>query len=558
MTKKKSRPTEEKIQFRTSHKAHIPYAYVDPKTNFLGGNNWREQEYISDFTDGFTLGRENTFNELEQIISQLKTREIAFINLLKEKEMILSEEQDWYKLNIKKIKQKTEDESYEMLSELNSALTAFTQENTDKEKLEAQLEKQLNNNIIENTKNNLPLALQNYFSNGLSQLPSWVTPKVLFDQIAPEYQAMINEQQEVPAPLLKLISNIIAWYELPSNKKKQGTSKNSLYNKLRAYRTAINRQRKGKRSAIRKASQDIQTKSNKMNIEQMLRKMQQSVQGQANQQLGDLTEKKIKQAFIANGFNKQQIKATGKITILVDKPLADLELTLDNSNLTKEFSSTELLNVLQKNRKNLRSPKADLVIEGENDSYGLSVKSTSLKSTTDIPHKIALHHGTYISLIRFLTRYKSGIALANQLSEPGKMHAILNMVRANDEINSPSLDVAASSMVYAFMGANEGDIFTDYGQEVQDAYDGKIKSVNNVVALVDSQGNMRLISSLLQEIQQNLEKASITITFKVGGFNYITKNGELDNYTRNIVFSENFVSPQDFSSIEALVYMFSS
>ena len=138
------------------------------------------------------------------------------------------------------------------------------------------------------------------------------------------------------------------------------------------------------------------------------------------------------------------------------------------------------------------------------------------------------------------------------------MHAILNMVRANDEINSPSLDVAASSMAYAFMGANEGDIFTDYGQEVQDAYDGEIKSLNNVVALVDSQGNMRLISSLLQEIQQNLEKASVTITFKVGGFNYITKNGELDNYTRNIVFSENFVSPQDFSSIEALVYMFSS
>ena len=558
MAKKKQQPTAEKIQFKTSHAAHIPYAYVDPKTNFLGGSSWGEQEYISDFTGGFMLGRENTFNELELVIQQLRAKEIGFIRLLEEKEIILSAGQDWYKLDMKKVKQIEDNAPYEMIQELNSALTNFTQKNVDNEKIEIELEQQLNNDILESTKNNLPKALQSYFTNGLTNLPSWITPNELFNQIAPEYQAMIAKQQEVPVPLLKLISNIIAWYELPSNKKKQGTSKNSLYNKLRAYRAAINRQRKGKRSAIRIASQDIQTKNNKINIEQMLVKMQQSVRGQANQQLGDLIEKKVKGALIANGFDKKQVKATGKITISIDKPLTDLELTLDDTTMTKEFSSTELLNALQKNRNKLRSPKADLVIEGEDDFYGLSIKSTSLKTVKKMPHKIALHHGTYLSLIRFLARYQSGITLANQLAKPGKMHAVLNMVRANGEINSPSLDVAASSMIYAFIGANEGNIFTDYGEEVQDAYNGEIKSLNNAVALIDSQGNMRLISSLLQEVQQNLEKASVTITFKAGGFNYITKNGDLNKYSRNIVFSENFASPGDFSSIDALVYMFSS
>lgn len=558
MAKKKQRLTEEKIQFRTSHGTHIPYAYVDPKTNFLGGSNWGEQQYISDFTGGFTIGREDTFNELEQIIQQLQTREAAFINLLKEKGAILSGEQDWYKLDMKKIKQAEEEAPYETISELNQALVNFSEKNVTEEKIEKELEEKLNNNIIESTKNNLPKALQSYFNSGLTKLPSWVTPNELFNQIAPEYQNMIAKQQEIPVPLLKLISNIIAWYELPSNRKKQGTSKNSLYNKLRAYRTAINRQRKGKRSAIRTASQDIETKGNKINVEQMLGKMQQSVQGQAKQQLGDLIEKKVKQALITNGFDKKQIQATGKITITINKPLTDLQLTLDNTTITKEFSTTELLNTLQKNRNKLRSPKADLVLEGENDSYGLSIKSTSLKSTKEMPHKIALHHGTYISLIRFLARYKSGVALANQLAEPGKMHAILNMVRANGEVSSPSLDVAASSLAYAFIGANEGNIFTDYGQEVQDAYNGEIKSTNNAIALIDSQGNMRFVSSLLRDIQQNLEKASVTITFKAGSFNYITKNGQLNTYSRDIIFSENFASPGDFSSIDALVYMFSS
>ena len=69
---------------------------------------------------------------------------------------------------------------------------------------------------------------------------------------------------------------------------------------------------------------------------------------------------------------------------------------------------------------------------------------------------------------------------------------------------------------------------------------------------------MRFVSSLLRDIQQNLEKASVTITFKAGSFNYITKNGQLNTYSRDIIFSENFASPGDFSSIDALVYMFSS
>lgn len=558
MARKKQQPIAEQIQFRTSHNAHIPYAYVDPKTNFLGGTEWGEQQYISDFTGGFSIGRENTISELEHIIQQLQSREASFIALLKEKDAIVSNNGDWYKLNMKKIEQSEEEAPQEMLAELNAALVNLNDKNTDEEEIEKSLENQLNANIVESTKENLPKALQSYFRSGLNNLPLWVTPNELFNQIAPEYQDMIAKQQEVPVPLLKLVSNLIAWYELPANKKKQGTSKNSLYNKLRAYRTAINRARKGKRSAIRQASQDIQTKGNKMNIEQMLGKMQQSVRGQANQQLGDLIEKKVKQALIANGFDKKQIKATGKITISLQKPLSDLELTLDDTIATKEFSATELLGTLQKNRDKLRSPKADLVIEGEYDSYGLSIKSTSLKNTKEMPHKIALHHGTYISLIRFLSRYKNGVALANQLAEPGKMHAILNLVRANGEISSPSLDIAASSLAYAFIGANEGNIFTDYGQEVQDAYNGEIKSTNSAIALVDSQGNMRLVSSLLKEIQNNLEKASVTITFKAGGFNYITKNGQMKPYTHDIVFSENFASPGDFSSIDALVYMFSS
>lgn len=537
---------------------HIPYAYVDPKTNFLNGpNKWGETEYIDNFINGFSIGRNDPEKELDYIISSLETKESSFINLLNEKHLLVASGDGWYKINIEKLSNiEQQSPPIELLHDLENELINFDNQTISDKKIEETLENQLNEQLISDAWTKLPKSLQAYFNNNMQELSSWTTPNELFNQIAFKYQEMINQNKEVPTPILKLITNIIAWYELPENRKKQ-TSKDSLYNKLKAYRAAINKSRKGKRSSIRQASADLQTKNNKLSLQQMLNKMEQSIQGQAKQQVGNLIEKKLYKTFLQQGFNKDTVHLTGQLTLSLKSQLPDLTINSLKST-TDEFSSEALLNTLQKNRYNLRSPKADIVLKDFSNSYGISVKSTSLKNIQDMPHKIALHHGTYISLIRFLMRYTGGVELANQLANPQQMHAILNLVRASKETHSPSLDIAASNLAYAFIGANEGDIFTDYGQIIQDGYDSAVKSANNVVALIDSAGNMRLLSSLLQEIKENLNKASIEISFKTGKFSYITKNGNLHPYTRNIIFSENFAKPQDFSTINTLVYMFSS
>lgn len=563
MANKKQAIDIKNVQFKTAHNAHIPYAYVDPKTNFLNGpNKWGEAGYVDAFIDGFSVGRNDPEKELDHIISSLETKESHFLNLLNEKQLLISSDDGWYKINIEKLSNiEQQSPPIELLHNLENELIKFDNQAISDEKIEEALENQLNEQIISTAQAKLPKALQAYFNNNMRDLPSWTTPNELFNQIAPKYQTMISQNEEVPTPILKLITNIIAWYELPENRKKQGTSKHSLYNKLKAYRTAINKSRKGKRSSIRQASADLQTKNNKLSLQQMLNKMEQSIQGQAKQQLGNLVEKKLYKTFLQQGFDKNTAHLTGQLTVSLKYPLPDLtinSLESTTGELTDEFSTETFLKTLNKNRNNLRSPKADIALEDFGNSYGISVKSTSLKSIQDMPHKIALHHGTYISLIRFLMRYTGGMELANQLANPQQMHAILNLVRASGEINSPSLNTAASNLAYAFIGANEGNIFTEYGQIIQEGYDQTVKSTNNVVALIDSAGNMRLVSSLLREIKENLNKASIEISFKAGKFSYITKNGNLHPYTRNIVFSENFARPQDFSSIDVLVYMFSS
>lgn len=419
----------------------------------------------------------------------------------------------------------------------------------------------MENEILAQAKISIPSAIQQYFDNNLSTFPEWITPKQLFDHIKKEYRQMIigKNFEEIPVPLLKLVTNLIAWYELPQNAKARGTTERSLYAQLKKYRTWVNQTRKGKRSSVRRASADIETKSGKVNLQQMLNKVNQSVEGQAKQQLGDLVEKKIKKHLVS-ALGKDNVKLTGSITIKIPElnmPEIDLELKKPDED-NKSYSETDLLQAIRHNRGQLRSPKSDIVVHGDNgQNFGLSIKSTALHTKGKLPHKIALHHGTYISLIRFLSRYSLGINLAQQLSEPGIMHAVLNMVRAKGEITSPSLDVAASSLAYAFLGANEGQIFTDYGQAVQDAYDQVENSSNNVVALVDNSGSMRMISSFLEEIRDNLNNASVSVSFKAGSMKYVTKNGALPSYTQDIIILENLVSMGDFSSIESLVYMFS-
>lgn len=551
---KKKQPLIEDVQFRTLPGFHIPYAYVDPKTNFLGGSSFGEQSYISSFEEGFSLGRQDTGKELDAVISQLKTREGSFIGLLEEKGLIESGDGEWYKIKISQLKENSKKPPPEITGPLETEIKKMRDKKIPEETIEKSLENFSDSAIIEDAKNNLPKCLQTFFNNNFSYLPEWTSPKNIFNAITPKYLEMIEKEEEVPVPLLKLITNTIAWYELPENIGKQ----DDLYNHLKAYRTSINRQRKkGGRSAVRKASADIQSNSNEMNIQQMINKMQESIRGQAKQQAGNLFEKLLKKSFVKNGFLEDKVHETGNLRITL-RTNTNLNINLKEDYGTREFSSDLLLQELNKNKNQARSPKSDLVLEGKDDFYGLSLKTTSLKTTKKLPHKIALHHGSYMSLIRFLSRYTGGVGLANQLAEPGKMHAVLNLVRASGKTTSPSLDIAASELSYAFLGANEGDIFTDYGQEIQDAYNSAMQSSNNVMALIDSFGNMRLISSLLEEIRQNLDKASVQIVFKSGNFNFRTKNGEMSPYTHNVIVKQNFASPSDFSSIEALVHMFSS
>ena len=559
MGKKKNQPIAENITFRSFKHINIPYAYVDPSTNFLGGSKHGEQSYIKNFNSGFSIGHQDAQSELDVVIQALKAREASFLALLKSKNLLLSENGNgWYQINLKHINQPPEEE---ITSLENLLIQESDKKKKEKRPNKKNLKDSIENEFLTQAKISIPSAIQQYFDNGLSTFPEWITPKQLFDHIKKEYREMIigKNFEEIPVPLLKLVTNLIAWYELPQNAKARGTTERSLYVQLKKYRTWVNQTRKGKRSSVRRASADIETKSGKVNLQQMLNKVNQSVEGQAKQQLGDLVEKKIKKHLVS-ALGKDNVKLTGSITIKIPElnmPEIDLELKEPDEE-NKSYSETDLLQAIQHNRGQLRSPKSDIVVHGDGgQNFGLSIKSTALHTKGKLPHKIALHHGTYISLIRFLSRYSLGINLAQQLSDPGIMHAVLNMVRAKGEISSPSLDVAASSLAYTFLGANEGQIFTDYGQAVQDAYDQVENSSNNVVALVDNSGNMRMISSFLEEIRDNLNNASVSVSFKAGSMKYVTKNGALPSYTHDIIILENLVSMGDFSSIESLVYMFS-
>lgn len=559
MGQKKKQSIAESITFRSFKHMNIPYAYVDPSTNFLEGSKHGEQSYIKNFNSNFSIGHSDAENELDVVIGALKTREASFLALLKSRNLLLSEGGNgWYQIDLNHIEQPPEEE-------IVSLENLLTQE-ADKKKKEKKpnkkkLEDSIENELLTQARISIPSAIQKYFDNGLSAFPEWITPKQLFDHIKKEYREMIigGKFEEIPVPLLKLVTNLIAWYELPQNAKARGTTERSLYAQLKKYRTWVNQTRKGKRSSVRQASADIETKSGKVNLQQMLNKVNQSVEGQAKQQLGNLVEKKIKKRLVSS-LGKDNVKLTGSITIRIPElnmPKIDLKLENPNEN-NKSYSETDLLQAIQHNRGQLRSPKSDIVVHGnEGQNFGLSIKSTALHTKGKLPHKIALHHGTYISLIRFLSRYDLGMNLAQQLSDPGIMHAVLNMVRAEGEVTSPSLDIAASSLAYTFLGANEGQIFTDYGQAVQDAYNQVENSSNSVVALVDNSGSMRMISSFLEEIKDNLNKASVSVSFKAGSMKYITKNGALPHYTHDIIILENLVSMSDFSSIESLVYMFS-
>lgn len=97
MGKKKNQSTAESITFRSFKHVNIPYAYVDPSTNFLEGSGHGEDSYIKNFNSNFSMGHSDVGNELDVIIGDLKTREASFLALLKSKNLLLSEGGNgWY------------------------------------------------------------------------------------------------------------------------------------------------------------------------------------------------------------------------------------------------------------------------------------------------------------------------------------------------------------------------------------------------------------------------------------------------------------------------------
>lgn len=385
-----------------------------------------------------------------------------------------------------------------------------------------------------------------------------MSPLELYSQIKDEYLEKIKANEEISNPyqsvaLLKLITNMIAWYEKnPSVKERE----RQLYDTLKNYRAAINKKRKSK---IRGASANLKSNGAQMSVKQMLQKMEKSIQGQINQQKGAKWEEQLVKNLVQKGFiEEKSVKSTGKYSVTIPSSKINskfIDLDISNEFSTKEFSAEKLLEIINKNRDKLRSPKSDITIFGKKETFGISVKNSNIFSAQQQQQQqIALHHGTYISLIRFLSRYKGGESLAAQLSDPKIMHTVLNLVRGKEQVSSETLDKAAAGLAYAFIGANNGDIFTEYGSIVQEAYDKVRKSMNNVCGVIDGYGNMRLVSSLLEEIRDNLNKTMINVVFEGGKFNYITKSLKTP-YTKNVMYSQNFAKPSDFSSIEATVYM---
>ena len=569
---------------------NVPYIYIDPQTNFIGGPNaHHEQEYIKAFESGFfaphkkdpiSLQNNPYYNQLKELIKYAENARDNFLNssfYRDAKEKFILHGDGYFSIDLSSIElpsEKRNGVNWEALKDdINNFESFAKNKNKDEaETLRKKIVNELNKTTIPQNIEKLltPNLLFSLFINEGYSLGNYSSSVDLWEQgISKSVKDIIlNEKNTLQAPFLKLVRAIIEPLEQKKKAKQELTKEEeNIYKQLLKIS-------KSSKTSKRKANLDY--KNFNIPIDDLFDKISRSFEGARRQVDGAKTELAVQLVFNSIHSNSATLtgnKLTKKITTNLSVPLpeADLNISKDYSleNNAYEKEIEEIKGLIQKGAASSRSGKVDVQLQTDMGKFGFSVKRQKLISLdkTLIKRKegVAFHHGTYISFMRYLARFQGTEGVIATLLNPGIQHAVLNLIKAGamngkGEINSSSLNAALSVISYIFIGAAVDNeiLLTDYGRDL-------IHEYNNVTAIIDGKGNGRFVANIYNDIlkafeteieKQNdyLKNQNVNIVFKGGTFGTFTKKAS-HGYNPNYSYYLNQNHKAPLSQIEVEVYM---
>lgn len=535
----------------------LPYGYIYPQVNFTEGvpdddKHCGEANLIDSFkTKDFSIDTVKVDDQLDHLIHMFQEKETRFLRTLAKNGLIKDEkaydDHGFFQLTVA-ITGTVSKEVERIKKLLTGAIDQPIYRGAwYKEPFERQMQNLMGEYFI-----GLLVPNNALWGINLTEKRKITSGEAVLQLFKPEVLNDIKKKAEVNIEVRKAVANLIAWYDHPKHatikQKEQET-----YNMLKDY---------AKKFKLRKASDSIDYEHT--NMYEFIAKMVDSAVGKVYSETGTVSEKDLLEGILkqieAMGGNLKA-KLTGNMRGSVTLS-AESDKFLYNSEMFEEETwQKKMQQALRSRATAVTNPKADITLTDPdtNEQWGLSVKHQSLQTTnSESKSHIELHKGTYISLIRYLMRYKEGIPLAQELMEPEVMHTVLNLTRGDigKEVTSDALDKAISALGYVFIGmGDEADFLTDYGVDI---FSGTAGS-NTIMALVDGNGNGRLMSYYLQDIKNNIDKAQLAATFKIPknpSHMIFAKNSTYPNtYSKYVYFETNQATTADFSTIVAQIYI---
>lgn len=532
----------------------IPYAYYYPIPNFTNGpDQYGESRYIENFQHGFSIPFDAD-KDLDSVIDDLSKREQTLISVLKDNNILLTppDERGFFEvLNPDQFDKKKNNGSPEVnINILTKAIDDSVNMKTDID---------LSKPIGQMAQNIMFKIVNEYFSNAPSI--DWndgqnvlFSPENIYSFLDGKIKQAIEQKNKiVDVTIINLLQNLKKWYD-KHPLLKTNPQEAERYKAIKEYITYYNRY-SGKKA--RAANGELAGLGTNIDFRSILWKMARSIKGQIYEEKGRGTEDSYYTMMKTFSNKEWQAFLSGKIVKRNKKYSAQVEIPeLKNNEIDQHL--LELKDVLNKNAYQAKNPKADITLRNKKlkQTLGISIKTGNLYLPNQASHDIALHHGTYISLIRYLMRYQGGINLASQLAQPEVEHAVLNLALAGQVVESESLNEAIGALAYVFIGAGDNQqVLTQYGKQIFEATKGS----NSIVAFADGSGHCRLISGFLKEIRENLANAKMRIEFRLDkrpNFRYGgTAPADYTGYKTVQTFAENEAKGSDFSSIAAHIYM---
>lgn len=536
----------------------IPYAYYYPVPNFTTGpDQYGESQYIENFQHGFSVPFDAD-KDLDAVITDLSGKEQTLLSVLKDNNVLVvpPDERGFFEiLDPSQVDEEKDNGSLEAnINALNRAIEKSVNMKTDID---------LSKPLGQAAQNIMSKMIAEYFSNAPSI--DWndsqnvlFSPENIYSFLDDKTKQTIEQKNKiVDVTIINLLQNLKKWYD-KHPMMKTDPKELARFTAIKDYIAYYNRY-SGKKA--RAANSDLVGLGTNIDFRSILWKMARSIKGQIQEEKGRGVEesygKLMKETFSDNDW---QAIMSGKVVRKNKKYSAQVEMPkipeLNNEEIDQRLLA--LKNTLNDKAYQTRNPKADLTIRNKKlkQTLGISIKAGSLYLPNQASHDIALHHGTYISLIRYLMRYQGGINLASQLADPAVEHAVLNLTLAGEVVQSESLNEAAASLAYIFIGAGDNQkVLTQYGREVFKATKGS----NSIVAFADGSGHCRLISGFLKEIRENLANAKMRVEFKLEKRPDFRYGGAApagyEGYKTVQTFQRNEAKASNFSSIAAHIYM---